>query len=96
MADGKASSFYPDRGDQPVKRIWRQRIVDDGSIHSGPGLDRTLSSRLHVSELMAPMTLPRSTLPRLSQSNRPRLEREGFQPPEDYTPGQPTPARRLG
>ncbi|KAJ6108464.1 hypothetical protein N7523_009787 [Penicillium sp. IBT 18751x] len=80
MADGKTSNYYHGRGDQPIKRIWRQRLTDDGSIYSGPGLDRTPSSRLHVSELMAPMTLPQSCT---SLSSRPRLERDGTDQPRE-------------
>ncbi|KAJ5133488.1 hypothetical protein N7526_004853 [Penicillium atrosanguineum] len=93
MADGKTSNYYPDRGDQPTKRIWRQRLTDDGSIHSGPGLDRTPSSRLHVSELMAPVTLPR---PCTSLPNRPRLEREGSGQPQGNFPRHQAQTGRLG
>lgn len=95
MADGKTSNYYPDRGDQPSKRIWRQRVTDDGSIHSGPGLDRTPSSRLHATELMAPMIFSR---PRPSQSNQSRLERGSFEMPQENVPGHQSQeqTRRLG
>lgn len=93
MADGKTSDYYHDRGDQPTKRIWRQRLTDDGSIHSGPGLDRTPSSRIHVSELMAPMTLPHlcTSLP-----NQPGLEMEGTEQPQENFPEHQAQTRRLG
>lgn len=90
MVDGKTSGYYPDRGDQPVKATWR-RVVDDGSIHSGPGLDRTPSSRVHVSELMTPMTFPRASQP----NARPRREREGSEPTEDYISRYRAQARHL-
>jgi len=91
MTDGKTNSHYHDRGDQPVKRFWRQRVVDDGNIHRGPGLDRTPSSRPHVSELMTPTTFPCPPQP-----NRPNMEMRTFEPPGDNTPENSTRARRLG
>jgi hypothetical protein len=39
---------------------------------------------------MTPMTIPRP-----SQPDRPRLEMEGLELPEDHTPGHQTQARRL-
>lgn len=44
MTDGKGSTFRPDQGSQPVKSE-ESRIVGDGRIHSGPGLDRIHSVR---------------------------------------------------
>ena len=56
MADGKTSSFYPDQGDQPVKRA--RHVVGDGSIHSGPGLDRAPFCRIQeFTELISPGTI---------------------------------------
>ncbi|KAJ5966237.1 hypothetical protein N7481_012951 [Penicillium waksmanii] len=45
MADGKTSGVYPDQDDQPPVKV-ESRFYGDGSIHSGRGLDRTLSDRL--------------------------------------------------
>ncbi|KAJ5666139.1 uncharacterized protein N7477_008587 [Penicillium maclennaniae] len=92
MADGKTSNYYHGRGDQPTKRIWRQRLTDDGSIHSGPGLDRTPSSRLHVSELMAPMALPQ---PCASLPDRPCLERGGTDQPQENSSEHQAQTRHL-
>ncbi|KAJ5569803.1 uncharacterized protein N7459_009233 [Penicillium hispanicum] len=44
MADGKTSSYNPDQGDQPVKIV--RHAIGDGSIHSGPGLDRAPFCRI--------------------------------------------------
>lgn len=60
MADGKTSSFYPDQGDLPVKRV--RRVVGDGSIYSGPGLDRAPFCRIReFAELISPGTIRGST-----------------------------------
>ncbi|KAJ5176163.1 uncharacterized protein N7482_002040 [Penicillium canariense] len=56
IGDGKTSSYYPDGGDEPVKG----RFFGDGRIHSGPGLDRTPSSRLRqVTQMSSSNTLSR-------------------------------------
>lgn len=45
MVDGKTSGVYPDQDDQPPVKV-ESHFYGDGSIHSGRGLDRTLSDRL--------------------------------------------------
>lgn len=45
MTDGKTSSFYPDQDDQSAK-VESSLVASDGRIHSGPGLDRTSSTRM--------------------------------------------------
>lgn len=58
MADGKTSSHYPDRGDQPVKMM---RRVVGGSIHSCPAFERFSHCRVQeFSELDSPESLPSS------------------------------------
>ncbi|KAJ5642036.1 hypothetical protein N7490_006036 [Penicillium lividum] len=58
-ADGKTSSLYPDRGDQPVISGPQMR---GRAVHSGSGLDRILSSEKHQDrETRMPFVLPRSS-----------------------------------
>lgn len=79
MVDGKTSSFYPGRGDQPVKAM-RHRVDDNGSNRRGLGSNWPSLNRVHhVSELMTPMTpmtLSRSYHPQ-ARERRERGEREG-------------------
>ncbi|KAJ6002545.1 hypothetical protein N7451_005092 [Penicillium sp. IBT 35674x] len=59
-ADGKTSSLYPDRGDQPVKA--GLRVGRDGGVHSGRGFGRILSSREHQSPgIRMPTAAPHSS-----------------------------------
>lgn len=84
LVDGKTSGNHPDRGDQPVKA--GQRIICDGSIHGGPGLDRTPSSRIReVTELMSPMVSLRDILQSSNETNFER-EREESESNDEYIP----------
>ncbi|KAJ5559754.1 hypothetical protein N7513_002153 [Penicillium frequentans] len=59
-ADGKTSSLYPDRGDQPVKA--GLRVARDGGVHSGRGFDRIPSSREHQNTgIQMPTAAPHSS-----------------------------------
>ncbi|KAJ5765076.1 hypothetical protein N7520_004635 [Penicillium odoratum] len=58
-ADGKTSSLYPDRGDQPVQSGLQMR---GRAVHSGSGLDRIPSNGYYQSrETKMPFILPRSS-----------------------------------
>lgn len=79
MVDGKTSSFYPGRGDQPVKAMWH-RVDDNGSNHRGLRSDWPSLNRVHhVSGLMAPMTpmTPSRSYNPQDRARRGRGEREG-------------------
>lgn len=79
MVDGKTSSFYPGRGDQPVKALWN-RVDDNGSNRRGLGSNWPSLGRVHhVSELMAPMTpmTPSRAYHQQARVGRGRGEREG-------------------
>lgn len=91
MADGKTSGYYPGRGDQPVKAMWR-RVEDDGRLCSGSGMNWTPSNRTpHASELVIPTRPARPS--RLSIQGGRGRERETI---GDYFQRFPAQARRLG
>jgi hypothetical protein len=91
MADGKTSGFYPGRGDQPVKAIYR-RVDDDGRLGSGLGMDWAPSNRVaRASELMIP-TRPS----RPSQLSGRGGRGTGRETVDDYFQRFPAQARRLG
>lgn len=60
--DGKSGGLHPDRGESPIKA--ERRLRNDGSIYSGPGLDRSLSVRTQdVPEIIGPGRPPTVDLP---------------------------------
>ncbi|KKK16129.1 hypothetical protein AOCH_006594, partial [Aspergillus ochraceoroseus] len=78
LVDGKSSDLRPDRGDNPLKA--EQRFTGDGSLHSGPGLDRSLStSTQDIPEIIGPrgpMGIP--------AARSLRSEREGSDSTDEY------------
>lgn len=80
MVDGKTSSFYPDRGDQPVKAVWQQ---DDGAdrVCGTLGLSwaRPVRPRC-VPELLTPTSLPSQ----LRQDNQASMEGRNGETVDDY------------
>ncbi|KAL3467078.1 hypothetical protein BJX64DRAFT_189816 [Aspergillus heterothallicus] len=78
LVDGKSTDLRPDRGDNPIKG---ERVFSgDGGLHSGPGLDRSLSLRTQeIPEIIGPggpIGIP-SPLPL-------RVDREGSDSTEEY------------
>ncbi|PKY02876.1 hypothetical protein P168DRAFT_320410 [Aspergillus campestris IBT 28561] len=60
--DGKSGGLHPDRGQSPTKA--ERRLRSDGSLYSGPGLDRSLSARTQdVPEIIGPGRPPTIDLP---------------------------------
>lgn len=92
LVDGKSGDFPPPRGDNPVKT--EKRIVSDGSIHSGPGLDRDPGNRNQfVPEAVGPGgPLPRETQRR---DNRIGIERDSTDSSEEYIVTYQTLRRRF-
>lgn len=90
-ADGKTSSLYPDRGDQPVKA--GMRVARDGGVHSGRGFDRIPSSREHQRPgIRMPTAAPNS-----SQSTvRAVVIREESESTDEFYPGCHAPERYRG
>ncbi|KAJ6103773.1 hypothetical protein N7486_003995 [Penicillium sp. IBT 16267x] len=87
-ADGKTSSFYPDRGDQPVKA--ELRVARDGGVHSGRGLDRIPSSREHQSPgIRMPTAAPHSS----QGTVRAVVMREDSESTDEFYPGCHVPER---
>lgn len=91
MVDGKTSGFYPDRGDQPVKAMWR-RVDDDGRLRCGSGMDWPRSNRIsNASELVIPTRPPRPS--QLSGRGGRSRDQETV---DDYFQRCPAQAGRLG
>lgn len=87
-ADGKTSSLYPDRGDQPVKA--GLRVARDGGVHSGRGFDRIPSSREH----QCPRIRVSTAAPHSSQSTvRAVVMREESESTDEFYPGCHDPER---
>lgn len=81
-ADGKTSSLYPDRGNQPVKA--GLRVARDGGVHSGRGFDRIPSSREHQNTGIRMST----AAPHSSQGTvRAVLMREESESTDEFYPG---------
>ena len=89
MADGKTSSYYPDRGDLPVKAA--RRVIGDGSIYSGPGLSRAASCRTHE---MAEM-MPAGTVRPSQAAVRALVRSEEIEPADESTEEQQAQPRNL-
>ncbi|KAL2012813.1 hypothetical protein VTN00DRAFT_338 [Thermoascus crustaceus] len=81
LVDGKSGDYPPSRGDNPVKT--EKRIVSDGSIHSGPGLDRDPGNR---NQFVPEAVGPGGPLPREMQrrDNRGVIERNSSDSSEEY------------
>lgn len=81
LVDGKSGDYPPSRGDNPVKT--EKRIVSDGSIHSGPGLDRDPGNR---NQFVPEAVGPGGPLPREMQlrDNRGGIERNSRDSSEEY------------
>ncbi|KAJ5814236.1 uncharacterized protein N7503_000986 [Penicillium pulvis] len=85
-ADGKTSSLYPDRGDQPVKA--GLLVAWDGGVHSGRGFDRIPSSREHQSHgIRMPTTAPHSS----QGTVRAVVMREESESTDEFYPGAHVP-----
>lgn len=91
MADGKTSGFYPGRGDQPVKAMWR-RVDDDGGLRCDSDVDWPRSNSIsNASELVMPTRPSRPS--QLSRRGGRSRDRETV---DDYFQRCPAQARHLG
>lgn len=77
MADGKHTSYYPDRGDLQIKR----QHGGDGPTYYAPRGDRGPHSRIRLTRESLNNTMRRSFRPDVQRND----EQEGNEPTEDAT-----------
>lgn len=81
LVDGKSNDFPPGRGDNSMRA--EKRIVSDGSIHSGPGLDRDPGVRAQfVPEAIGPGSPRRRVVSR--RDHRAGAERDCSDSTDEY------------
>ncbi|OJJ31123.1 hypothetical protein ASPWEDRAFT_682039 [Aspergillus wentii DTO 134E9] len=85
----KSSDFRPDRGDTPIKTD--RRIISDGSLHSGPGLDRNVRAQ-DIPEIIGPGDFLQRHVSH--PGNRLRVERDGSDSTDEYIATYPVFERR--